>query len=84
MNELKWTVSFTWAYDEDKYVYETQTALDEGRITENEINRFIRNLITHDVGGEDDYLYYNFGENEYQRIISRVKDKLMIQTSLFD
>ena len=76
MKTLTWTVEFDWDYDLDYYVENAIRFIKENLLNIEEdlplIKNEIRRYIDNDITGEDDYLYYNFGDSEFDTIINEV------------
>lgn len=84
MKTIKWSVDFEWQYDLDAMVNEVQYYLNEHFGEPNiEVGNVAWQIVHNAIAAEDDYIYYNFSEEQYKFIVYQILRRLKLQAPLF-
>ena len=83
MEVLEWEVPLTWSYNPAEIAKEAREQMENYGYTYDEA---LAEVIENSIRGEDDSVYYNFGDSEFDAVIKRVKELYPYneQLTLFD
>jgi len=70
MENITWTITFTWDYDPKRIAEDAEMIMDRKEIS---YDCALSEAIEDAICGEDDYIYYNFTEEQFNEVAERVK-----------
>lgn len=70
MENITWTITLTWDYDPKEIAEDAIMIMDRKEISYDDA---LIEAIESAICGEDDYIYYNFTEKQFDEIAEKVK-----------
>ena len=68
---LEWNVPLAWSYDPAEIAKGARELMEEDNCSYDDA---LTEVVMDAVCGEDDYLYYNFGDDECKAVVKRIKE----------
>lgn len=70
MENITWTITLDWDYNPKQIAEDAKMIMDTKEVSYDDA---LHEAIEDAICGEDDYIYYNFAEEQFDEVAERVK-----------